>query len=222
MLRSLLVLALSAFAVAFGRTHNVNGISYIFLPPNQKAGIGRISASTQCPDEGTPEGPLGMRVMKKDGLGLRVMLEEDEVVKAKEAINADNKLGSRLMKKDTGYRIMKKADSNLGMRVMKKDNLGMRVMKKDDGNLGLRLMKKEDPNFGIRVMKKGDPDQAADEEEDGEMVPELPVYDWIMRTMSLRSDPDDTLKSINNYQPRGMRIMKRSPRPVTRTRMYQN
>merc|ERR1712004_553481 len=145
MLRSFLVLALSAFAVAFGRTHNANGLSYILLPPNQKAGIGRISTGTQCPDEGT-EGPLGMRVMKKDGLGLRVMLEEDEVVKAKEAINADNNLGIRLMKKDTGYRIMKKADSNLGMR----------VMKKDDGNLGLRLMKKEDPNFGIRVMKKGD------------------------------------------------------------------
>ena len=204
MLRSLLVLALSAFAISFGRTHYANGLSYILLPRNQQAGTGR----TQSPNEG----PLGMRVMKKDGLGLRVMLEEDEVVKAKEAINADNNLGIRLMKKDTGYRIMKKADSNLGMRVMKKDNLGMRVMKKDDGNLGLRLMKKEDPNFGIRVMKKGDPDQAADEEEDGEMVPELPVYDWIMRTMSLRSDPDNTLKSIDNYQPRGMRIMKRSSR----------
>merc|ERR1712241_956906 len=189
MLKSLLVLALLAFAVSFGRTHYANGLSYILLPRNQQAGTGR----TQSPNEG----PLGMRVMKKEGLGLRVMLENE--AKAKQTVNDD--IGIRLMKKDV-CRIMKKEDSNLGMRVMKKDNLGM------------RLMKKEDSNFGIRMMKKSsDPDEVADDEEDqGEMVPELPVYDWIMRTMSLRSDPDNDLKSIDNYQPRGMRIMKRNSR----------
>merc|ERR1711992_233996 len=190
MLKSLLVLALLAFAVSFGRTHYANGLSYILLPRNQQAGTGR----TQSPDEG----PLGMRVMKKEGLGLRVMLENE--AKAKQTVNDD--IGIRLMKKDV-CRIMKKEDSNLGMRVMKKDNLGM------------RLMKKEDPNIGIRMMKKSsDPDEvvADDEEDEGEMVPELPVYDWIIRTMSLRSDPDNTLKSIDNYQPRGMRIMKRNSR----------
>ena len=34
-----------------------------------------------------------------------------------------------------------------------------------------------------------------------------PIYGWIMDAMSLRSDP----KSRDEYQPRGMRIMKRSP-----------
>ena len=202
MLRSLLVLALSAFAVSFGRTHYANGLSYILLPRNQQAGTGR----TQSPNEG----PLGMRVMKKEGLGLRVMLENE--AKAKQTVNDD--IGIRLMKKDV-CRIMKKEDSNLGMRVMKKDNLGMRLMKKEDPNIGIRMMKKEDSNFGIRMMKKSnDPDEvvADDDEDEGEMVPELPVYDWIMRAMSLRSDPDNTLKSIDNYQPRGMRIMKRSSR----------
>merc|ERR1712141_103162 len=190
MLRSLLVLALSAFAISFGRTHYANGLSYILLPRNQQAGTGR----TQSPNEG----PLGMRVMKKEGLGLRVMLENE--AKAKQTVNDD-----------IGIRLMKKEDSNLGMRVMKKDNLGMRLMKKEDPNIGIRMMKKEDSNFGIRMMKKSnDPDEvvADDDEDEGEMVPELPVYDWIMRTMSLRSDPDNTLKSIDNYQPRGMRIMK--------------
>merc|ERR1712141_856412 len=193
MLRSLLVLALSAFAISFGRTHYANGLSYILLPRNQQAGTGR----TQSPNEGS----LGMRVMKKEGLGLRVMLENE--AKAKQTVNDD-----------IGIRLMKKEDSNLGMRVMKKDNLGMRLMKKEDPNIGIRMMKKEDSNFGIRMMKKSsDPDEVADDDEDeGEMVPELPVYDWIMRTMSLRSDPDNTLKSIDNYQPRGMRIMKRSLR----------
>merc|ERR1711993_188898 len=168
MLRSLLVLALSAFAISFGRTHYANGLSYILLPRNQQAGTGR----TQSPNEG----PLGMRVMKKEGLGLRVMLENE--AKAKQTVNDD--IGIRLMKKDV-YRIMKKEDSNLGMRVMKKSN---------------------------------DPDEvvADDDEDEGEMVPELPVYDWIVRTMNLRSDPDNTLKSIDNYQPRGMRIMKRNLR----------
>merc|ERR1712241_936997 len=191
MLRSLLVLALLAFAVSFGRTHYANGLSYILLPRNQQAGTGR----TQSPNEG----PLGMRVMKKEGLGLRVMLENE--AKAKQTINDD--IGIRLMKKDV-CRIMKKDDSNLGMR----------VMKKEDPNIGIRMMKKDDSKFGIRMMKKSsDPDEVADDEEDeGEMVPELPVYDWIMRTMSLRSDPDNDLKSIDNYQPRGMRIMKRSSR----------
>merc|ERR1711993_40199 len=182
MLRSLLVLALSAFAISFGRTHYANGLSYILLPRNQQAGTGR----TQSPNEG----PLGMRVMKKEGLGLRVMLENE--AKAKQTVNDD-----------IGIRLMKKEDSNLGMRVMKKDNLGM------------RLMKKEDPSIGIRMMKKSnDPDEvvADDDEDEGEMVPELPVYDWIVRTMNLRSDPDNTLKSIDNYQPRGMRIMKRNLR----------
>ena len=197
MLKSLLVLALLAFAVSFGRTHYANGLSYILLPRNQQARTGR----TQSPDEG----PLGMRVMKKEGLGLRVMLENE--AKAKQTVNDD--IGIRLMKKDV-CRIMKKEDSNLGMRVMKKDNLGMRLMKKEDPNIGIRMMKKEDSNFGIMMMKKSsDPDEVAnDEEDEGEMVPELPVYDWIMRAMSLRSDPDNTLKSIDNYQPRGMRIMK--------------
>merc|ERR1712012_1404867 len=182
MLKSLLVLALLAFAVSFGRTHYANGLSYILLPRNQQAGTGR----TQSPNEG----PLGMRVMKKEGLGLRVMLENE--AKAKQTVNDD-----------------------IGIRVMKKDNLGMRLMKKEDPNIGIRMMKKEDSNFGIRMMKKSnDPDEvvADDEEDEGEMVPELPVYDWIIRTMSLRSDPDNTLKSIDNYQPRGMRIMKRSSR----------
>merc|ERR1711993_89226 len=160
MLRSLLVLALSAFAISFGRTHYANGLSYILLPRNQQAGTGR----TQSPNEG----PLGMRVMKKEGLGLRVMLENE--AKAKQTVNDD---------------------------------------------IGIRMMKKEDSNFGIRMMKKSnDPDEvvADDGEDEGEMVPELPVYDWIVRTMNLRSDPDNTLKSIDNYQPRGMRIMKRNLR----------
>merc|ERR1712241_23912 len=160
MLKSLLVLALLAFAVSLGRTHYANGLSYILLPRNQQAGTGR----TQSPNEG----PLGMRVMKKEGLGLRVMLENE--AKAKQTVNDD---------------------------------------------IGIRMMKKDDSNFGIRMMKKSnDPDEvvADDEDDEGEMVPELPVYDWIMRTMSLRSDPDNTLKSIDNYQPRGMRIMKRSSR----------
>merc|ERR1711953_893656 len=180
MLRSLLVLALLAFAISFGRTHYANGLSYILLPRNQQAGTGR----TQSPNEG----PLGMRVMKKEGLGLRVMLENE--AKAKQTVNDD--IGIRLMKKDV-----------------------YRIMKKEDPNIGIRMMKKEDSNFGIRMMKKSnDPDEvvADDEEDEGEMVPELPVYDWIMRTMSLRSDPDNTLKSIDNYQPRGMRIMKRNSR----------
>ena len=145
--------------------------------------------------------------MKRDNLGLRVMLEnEDEEKEARES--------------NLGLRLMKKSDS-LGMRLMKKDSLGMRLMKKnsnDQANLGLSLMKKEDPNLGLRLMKKSAiPEDVV--EDDQEVVPNsLPIYNWFMRRLSLRSDPD--LKSIDNYQPRGMRIMKRSnTNLVTRARM---
>ena len=61
-----------------------------------------------------------MRLMKRDNLGLRVMLEnEDEEKEARES--------------NLGLRLMKKSDS-LGMRLMKKDSLGMRLMKKNSND----------------------------------------------------------------------------------------